>query len=509
MGGKSDPPPAPDYVGAANAQAKSSQEATQQQTWANRPTISTPWGTSSWTPSQQTDPSTGQSVTSWANNIQLAPEQQAALNAQMQIQQGRSQGAQTLLDQSVGAFQQPMDWQGLPQRADQISGNAPLSQVAQGGPMQQSVRAQQMQRGFAQPQQATQGGVDPASIQGSLNGNAQDYRQRAQDAITELQRPDLEHSRQMMDTQLANQGITRGSEAYDEAQRHQGDTEARAGLQAIAEGRNESQLMFGQDLSAGQFGNQAQQQDYAQQMGQAGLANTLNQQQFAQGLARGQFSNESAQAAYQQMLSSGQFRNQAEAQRFQQDMASAQQGDQQAMQRLQMQMQAGNFNNQNRQQALAEEQMRRSQPLNELNALLTGQQVSSPQMPSFTNSTKSDTAQYLPAAQSQYGAAMDAFNANQASSAGLTSGLFSLGSAAMGSPTGWGGLFSMSDVRVKKDVHRVGQLPNGLGIYKYRFIGSNEMQLGVLAQEVKKIMPDAVAEDEHGILHVNYNKVLA
>jgi hypothetical protein len=62
------------------------------------------------------------------------------------------------------------------------------------------------------------------------------------------------------------------------------------------------------------------------------------------------------------------------------------------------------------------------------------------------------------------------------------------------------GMF-MSDVRLKSDIKRLGQLPSGIGIYSYRLLGRPEV--GVLAQEVETVLPEAVVEI-NGIKHVNY-----
>jgi hypothetical protein len=112
-----------------------------------------------------------------------------------------------------------------------------------------------------------------------------------------------------------------------------------------------------------------------------------------------------------------------------------------AAQRQTMDVQAGSFNQQLRQQEIAEMLAQRGQPLNELNALLTGQQVSMPSMPSFSQASKAETPQYLQAAGMQYNAALDASNASNAAFGNLLGGAASLGGAAMGAG-GWGGLFS-------------------------------------------------------------------
>lgn len=103
-------------------------------------------------------------------------------------------------------------------------------------------------------------------------------------------------------------------------------------------------------------------------------------------------------------------------------------------------------------------------------------------------------------------AQMNAQNANNAAAASRSNGIFgSLGSLAGSAMDagGWGGLFTMSDVRSKTDISRVGTLDNGLNVYAYRYKSGGPMQIGVMAQEVEQVNPSAVAEIG-GLLHVNY-----
>jgi hypothetical protein len=57
--------------------------------------------------------------------------------------------------------------------------------------------------------------------------------------------------------------------------------------------------------------------------------------------------------------------------------------------------------NQLRQQAIKEEMTKRGFSLNEINALITGQQVANPQFESYNTASKAETPQYLSAATSQ------------------------------------------------------------------------------------------------------------
>ena len=90
--------------------------------------------------------------------------------------------------------------------------------------------------------------------------------------------------------------------------------------------------------------------------------------------------------------------------------------------------------NQARQQSIQEQAFFRNEPLNTLNAVRSGAQVTNPTFSNVPQQQTTTGPDLLGAANSQYGAQMNAYNADQAQGAGLMSGLFSLGGAAMGSP---------------------------------------------------------------------------
>lgn len=103
-----------------------------------------------------------------------------------------------------------------------------------------------------------------------------------------------------------------------------------------------------------------------------------------------------------------------------------------------------------RQQAVTEALRQRTQGLNELNTLMTGQQVGSPAFPGFSRGGLAQTPDYVGMLQAAYQGDLDEFNASQASSQGLWSGVGQLASAAipmfssggMFYPSGgWGNLF--------------------------------------------------------------------
>jgi hypothetical protein len=79
---------------------------------------------------------------------------------------------------------------------------------------------------------------------------------------------------------------------------------------------------------------------------------------------------------------------------------------------------------------------------------------------------------------------------------------------------GWGGYggygyrrWHYSDVNLKHDIVPLGHLANGLGLYRFSYTDSDKVYVGVLAQEVERVMPDAVRRAPNGYLQVNYARV--
>jgi hypothetical protein len=63
-----------------------------------------------------------------------------------------------------------------------------------------------------------------------------------------------------------------------------------------------------------------------------------------------------------------------------------------------------------------------------------------------------------------------------------------------------------SDVRLKRDLRLVGRTFDGLDIYTYCLAGERVVRMGVLAQEVLPLHPEAVIERD-GYLAVDYGKI--
>ena len=66
---------------------------------------------------------------------------------------------------------------------------------------------------------------------------------------------------------------------------------------------------------------------------------------------------------------------------------------------------------------------------------------------------------------------------------------------------------SVSDARAKRDLVRVGRLQNGIGLYRFTYVGGTRQFVGVIAQQVKKITPEAVQTGPDGLLRVDYRQL--
>ncbi|MEI6590149.1 MAG: tail fiber domain-containing protein [Verrucomicrobiota bacterium] len=161
------------------------------------------------------------------------------------------------------------------------------------------------------------------------------------------------------------------------------------------------------------------------------------------------------------------------------------------------------------QQAFNQELTKYNMPLNTLSALRSGAQV---QNPSFVNAPQQATtsgADILGATQAGFNAQQGAYNASQAQNAGLTGGLMglggTLGAAYMLAP-------AASDIRMKENIKVIDVLPNGLSLYEFeykpkfkndKYAGHGKF-IGVMAQEVEMVQPEAVITRADGYKMVNY-----
>ncbi len=86
------------------------------------------------------------------------------------------------------------------------------------------------------------------------------------------------------------------------------------------------------------------------------------------------------------------------------------------------------------------------------------------------------------------------------------------GGRPMGRPGGGGGFHGgggprHSDIRLKHDIALVGRLDDGLGYYRFVYNGGHTAYVGVMAQEVQAIAPEAVTRGADGYLRVDYDRL--
>src|SRR5262245_40052085 len=64
-----------------------------------------------------------------------------------------------------------------------------------------------------------------------------------------------------------------------------------------------------------------------------------------------------------------------------------------------------------------------------------------------------------------------------------------------------------SDTMLKHDIFLLGRMDNGLGFYRFSCNGSDKAYVGVMAQEVQTVMPQAVTRGKDGYLRVYYDRL--
>ena len=352
-------PAAPDYTGAAVAQGAANVEAARATAMLSNPNVYSPYGNQ--TVTYQGDiPTVTQTLTPAA---QKTLEQQQALGFKLTDLAGRGFSA---VDKSLAT---PFSF---------------------GGP---SVQTSLDTSGIAQ-----------MPINAGTTG---------QEAIMSRLEPSMAKNRVSTETQLINQGLRPGTEAYDNAIKLLGEQENDARTQAVLQG--------------------------------LGLDITANTQGFNQALQGGQFGN----TAQQQALA----------------------------------------------QAIQERQM----PLNEVNALVEGSQIQNPQFGAYQGSNVAP-APIANATTLQGQFDQNTYNQNVGSYNQQLAGLYSLGGAGA-----YG--YAKSDRRLKSNIVRIGTHKLGIGIYEYDIEGRHE--IGVMAQEVEQVMPQAVMHHADGYMMVNYGRINA
>lgn len=89
-------------------------------------------------------------------------------------------------------------------------------------------------------------------------------------------------------------------------------------------------------------------------------------------------------------------------------------------------------------------------------------------------------------------------------------GLAGIGQAAGGVGSFMSAMSATSDRRLKRDIQRVGELMPGVGWYSYRYAWDEEksaLRYGVMADELERVLPEAVMYDADGFARVDYGQL--
>ena len=168
-----------------------------------------------------------------------------------------------------------------------------------------------------------------------------------------------------------------------------------------------------------------------------------------------------------------------------------------------------NLANQARQQGFGELAYQRNEPLNTLNAVRSGAQVTAPQFVNTPVQAPTAGPDYLAATNAQYANQMAGYNAQQAAQSNLMGGLMGLGG------TLGGAAILKSDRRTKENIKAIGVLQNGLTLYSFEYkdefkddkYAGHGVHVGVMADEVEQVFPYAVSTLDDGYKVVNYGLI--
>lgn len=362
-------------------------------------------------------------------NQTLTPDAQAALTAQQHTQLGEANLASQGIDKASQVLNQGFQFQG-PGIQTSLPGAGGVNYGPSGGAY-----------GYAQGVDTR--GVAPMPVNAGTTGQA---------AIMSRLQPQIQQNDQALQQRLANQGLTQGSEAYNNAMRTQqqgnNDLLSQAALQGINLDMSANQQGYGQAAQSAQIGNAAIGQNFGQGATSAGLYNQAQNQQFGQGLQSAQFANTAQQQSMAQQLSL--------------------------------------YN----------------QPLNQITALMSGSQIQNPTFQAYSGQNVA-AAPVFQGAQAQgqyqqglYGQQMAGYNAQMGAIGALAGAAGAAGTAA-------GGIWS--DARLKSNVVYVGEHPIGVPAYEYDIFGRRER--GVMAQDLLAVAPKAVSMHPSGFLQVDYEAI--
>jgi hypothetical protein len=152
------------------------------------------------------------------------------------------------------------------------------------------------------------------------------------------------------------------------------------------------------------------------------------------------------------------------------------------------------------------------EPLSLYSSLMSGTQPTLPQFSGASPSTAAPT-NVIGAYQNAYQDQLNSYNAQVGASNSSLTGLFGLGTSLLGAAVpGAGGVSAFgnilaSDRRLKKNIRNIGKLSSGIPLYEFEYIWDQIKRIGVMADEVIKIIPEAVIRHESGFDMVDYGRL--
>jgi len=404
-----------------------------------------------------TDPVTGQvyNIPTFTATQTLSPTQQAIQGQHEAAQYNLAGMANAQSGRISGLLSHEMNLSGAPAagNANTLSGLPQAStSFDRGGPIATGI-----------------GPLDDITKTYGPEDNYSADRQRVEESLMQRMNPQLENERRGVEQRLADQGIRYGSQAYSSAMDDYNRQANDARFAAIGQAGGEQQRMNQMAAQLAAFKNQAQEQGYNQQLGQAGFYNQGQAQNFTQNAALEAFRNAG----------------------LTQQMAQAQS--------------AFNASQAARNSYMQEQYAQRNQPINEITSLLSGSQIN---QPNFINTPGSQIAT------TDVGGLVNQNFQNQMSVYGQQS---QNANALIGGVLGGAAGLIKSDERSKKDAERIGTVfaydedaeRKKLPIYEYAYKDdpSSTRHIGPMAQDVEKVDPEAVKTIK-GVKHIDARRVM-
>lgn len=523
-------PKAPDYAGLAKTDAEEQRKTALQLTAANRPTQIDAMGNridwsqdaaGNWTQKETYNPELlagkqGMQTAFYDKMGKLA--QQPDFVNPSELKYSAANGGEKLKDFSseagaVSDFAPPPTGYGTYSNSGGYSGGSPSirSSVSSGGGAIKDM---------AKKAGPLEGFVDNSREIGTFDRTqgdrvAADMYESAMSRV----RPEQEREQRNIDNQLRQQGLQPGTAAYDRAMKNlmtsHGDVSSKAALDSTGAGyaaagdifRTELSAQdqeYGQGLTTNQQNQSLQNQRYNQIYGQDTANRGWSQQALEGSIASMNHSLAASGQAFNNSLASAVENRNAQAQRYGQEMSTADFNRVLNDQRYNQSAENSNRHMAEQGQMFNQALTTYQTPMNSAQGyaqLFNSQPGSNYQ--GFSGATGYNPASMTNAAQNTYNANMGAANAQSGKQNNLLQAGTTLGSAYM-----------RSDMSLKENIQPL----NGkdalavilkLGGYEYNWKDTGEEDMGVLAQQVEKVLPDLVVRAEEGHLMVKYQGIVA